>query len=73
MTDFWKGYTRNREMSRRLSVAVIEAMRAYPDQRLGQIIENALRINVGERTDLFRVYDETLLESLRRYTSQADG
>lgn len=63
-----KGYTRDPEMVEKLVEAVREALYANPNLRLGQLIVNATGIR--DSSDLFNVYDETLLHNLRGYTRQ---
>lgn len=64
MTDFWKGYTRSPEMTEKIIDDISDALRAHPDMRLGQLIDNAIGPVIGYSSNLFRVYDETLLKAL---------
>lgn len=73
MTDFWKGYTRDPEMTEKVIAALRDAIYANPEMRIGQLLDNALGPTIGFNSDLFNVYDETLLESLRRFTERAGG
>lgn len=74
-----QGYTRQPETAERLLASVRAAIYAFPQQRLGQIIDNALTTNtvrdtgqfdrVGQRPDLFNVYDEVLTVALDKYVA----
>jgi uncharacterized protein (UPF0218 family) len=56
----FKGYTRDPQVTEELIQALATALRARPNERLGQLL-----INVSGETDLWNVYDETFLHHLR--------
>lgn len=72
-SPFMKGYTREPENDDRLINAVRACLYAHPTQRLTQIILNALRLSSPrsdggfDTTDLWNVYDETLIDALEAY------
>jgi hypothetical protein len=68
-TQFWDGYTRSPEVAEQLIAAIRDALYAFPTQRLGQIIDNALGIRLEEH-DLFQVYDEATISNLRVYIEE---
>ncbi len=58
-TPFSEGYRRSPEMTTKLVAAIAAALHTFPEQRLGQIIANAVR-----GCDLFGLYDEDLVDRL---------
>lgn len=64
-TPFWDGYERSPDTVDVLVEAVRAALYAHPNQRLGQLITNA----IGDR-NLFSIYDEALARSLVEYASR---
>ncbi len=68
-------YTRNIGAQDRLIMAVERACWARPTQRLTQIIINALSAHathsILDTTDLWNVYDETLIDALEAYADAA--
>lgn len=64
--SFMAGYRREPTMGAQLEVALAQAMRAHPTQRLGQIIVNYCVPFGAELADLFNLRDEELLAGLRR-------
>jgi L-alanine-DL-glutamate epimerase-like enolase superfamily enzyme len=77
MDDFWRGYTREPQNNDRLRTAVSAALWAYPAQRLTQIILNALSLHgshtIVDTTDLWNVYDETLIDALEAYVANVQS
>lgn len=80
--NFMKGYERSVKVRQRLTAAIDVALIAHPEQRLGQIIYNALEVRTNKETDgmydpmlfrtnfhnkLFYIYDEELIEALMHY------
>lgn len=63
-SPFMRGYNREPVTAERLVNAVREAVYAHPQQRLGQIIVNAMR---DSNIDLFELYDEALVVALEQY------
>lgn len=63
-TPFWGGYYRKPETAERLAWALKRALDAWPQLRMGQLIEN-----MG-LTDLFQIWDEDMIERLEKI---ADG
>lgn len=61
-------YERLPEVSRALRDVIAQAMIAFPEQRLGQIITNALRYQ--PKLDLFYLYDEHLYAALQTYIEE---
>ena len=59
-TPFWQGYKRPPQMTADLIATLSELLYAHPEQRFGQVIDNACH-----RADLFNIYDENLLARLR--------
>lgn len=55
-----EGYKRSEEMTEALVVALSEALKINPEQRLGQMIYNLTR---NDR--LFVIHDETMLNRLK--------
>lgn len=58
-----EGYKREPATVRELSEVIYAAMTVFPEQRLGQIIVNAVPFN----KDLFNLHDEDLIRYLRAY------
>lgn len=70
---FMDGYTREPQTAERLLGSVRAAMYAFPNQRLGQIIDNALCVGDQKATwdgpDIFNIYDEALTVALDKYVA----
>lgn len=57
--DLFKGYTREPEMTQRLTEAIRAALYASPTERLGQLL-----MNLARRDDLWNIKDEEWIELL---------
>lgn len=56
---FWDGYNRNPEITDQLISAISNALRAHPNQRLGQLLSN-----ISHHAVLWEIYDEEWIELL---------
>lgn len=65
------GYERTTDVAADLVHAVLDVLVRYPEQRLGQILWNALRLTDGTpmSTRLFNLHDEDLAVLLRAYAA----
>lgn len=61
--DFMRGYYRSPEMTEKLIKAVSIALRANPNQRLGQLIENACRF-AENPIPQWQIWDEEIIKLL---------
>lgn len=60
-----KGYKRAEEVENELVLTICHALVAFPDQRLAQIIVNAIPIEL--ENNLFHLYDEDIIKYLKEY------
>lgn len=62
-----ESYKRSPEMTEKLIAAISFALRAHPEQRLGQLITNIPRIHMdlGD-VNIWNLYDEKWLELLTK-------
>lgn len=62
----WKGYESTPQMRKEILEGLAELWEKYPQQRLGQLLENYVFGRHTERGCIFHIYDETTLANIRK-------
>lgn len=71
--DLSRGYRRSDATHYTLLYALADALYAYPEQRLGQLLVNATRRDDGSQSDLWNKHDEEWIRALRSYAEEDAG